>query len=420
MITEQTSTTLELVADSDALRVTKRYTIPADDYIVQSEINVQNKSNENILQKVSLKAFRVDSSRLDIDPKKDRDSSLLEYVVNSSEGIARKNKAFKFKDKEYDSKEGSVNWVGYRDRYFCAIVKPQFDTQGYVITPVGGEKEKSILDIAITGTSLEIPAGTQKSLSGVVYFGPEDINTLKDYDMQFEDIKKFYKNGLLDGVAKIIYHMLHFSQKFVKNWGVAIILISFVVYFSVYPLTAKGMKSMRRMQELQPKIVELREKHKSNPQKLNKETMELYKKHKINPLGGCLPLLIQMPIFIGMYQVLWRDVSFKGANFLWIDDLSQPDQLFNFPTQLPFVGNQFNLLPILMIGIMVLQQKFSSRNIKVTDPQQLAQQKMMMTIMPVFLGFIFYKMASGLTLYFTMFYIFSTFTQWKMSKQKTV
>jgi len=186
----------------------------------------------------------------------------------------------------------------------------------------------------------------------------------------------------------------------------------------MYPLTLKGMLSMKRMQSLQPMIVKLKEKHKDSPQKMNKEMMELYKEHKVNPLGGCLPMLLQMPVFIGLYQVLWRSVSFKGAGFLWIKDLSEPDRLFLLPFSLPFLGNEFNVLPLVMVVVMFFQQKLSAKNMVITDPSQAAQQKMMTTIMPIFLGFIFYKFASGLTLYFTMFYFFSTFTQWKMSKVK--
>jgi len=170
------------------------------------------------------------------------------------------------------------------------------------------------------------------------------------------------------------------------------------------------------MQGLQPKMTEIREKHKNNPQKMNQEIMELYKKHNVNPFGGCLPMLLQMPIFIGLYQVLWRSVEFKGAEFLWIKDLSAPDRLFLFPFNLPIIGNEFNLLPIIMIFVMFIQQKLSSKNMAISDPQQLAQQKMMMFFFPLFLGFIFYKFASGLTLYFTMFYLFSTYTQWKISR----
>ena len=144
--------------------------------------------------------------------------------------------------------------------------------------------------------------------------------------------------------------------------------------------------------------------------------MQLYKKNGVNPFGGCFPFLLQMPVFIGLYQALWRSFYLKGGSFLWIKDLSEPDRLFTFKYTLPIIGNEFNLLPIVMMAVMFLQQKLSSMNIKTTDPSQVMQQKMMGIFFPIFLGFIFYGFSSGITLYFTVFYTLSTITQWKMSK----
>ncbi|MCK5082637.1 MAG: membrane protein insertase YidC, partial [Candidatus Omnitrophica bacterium] len=254
----------------------------------------------------------------------------------------------------------------------------------------------------------------------IIYAGPEKIDVLKEYGLGFEKIRKYYRFALFDGIAKIIASLMRTLHKIIPSWGICIILISIIIYFSMYPLTMRGMLSMKRMQSLQPMIVKLKEKYKDNPQRMNKEMMGLYKEHKVNPLGGCLPMLLQMPVFIGLYQVLWRSVSFKGAQFLWIKDLSQPDRLFIFPFSLPIIGNELNLLPLIMVVVMFFQQKLSAKNMVAADPSQAAQQKMMATIMPIFLGFIFYKFASGLTLYFTMFYFFSTFTQWKMSKSVKV
>lgn len=127
-------------------------------------------------------------------------------------------------------------------------------------------------------------------------------------------------------------------------------------------------------------------------------------------------MLLQMPVFIGLYQVLWRSVSLKGADFWWIKDLSQPDRLAILPFSLPFFGNEINLLPIIMVFVMAIQQKITSKSMVITDPAQATQQKMMTIMMPVVLGVVFYQFASGLTLYFTAFYALSTFTQWKMSK----
>jgi YidC/Oxa1 family membrane protein insertase len=230
----------------------------------------------------------------------------------------------------------------------------------------------------------------------------------------------FSNFGIVDFIAKGIYQLMIFTHRLVPSWGLCIILVSLFIYGIMYPLTFKGMSSMKRMQALQPKIEKLKEQYKNNPQKMNKELMDLYKENRINPLGGCLPLLLQMPIFIGLYQVLWRSVFFKGAGFLWIKDLSQPDRLFILPFNLPFIGNEINILPIFMMIVMVMQQKMSMKNMVISDPAQLSQQRMMLIFMPILLGVLFYKFASGLNLYITVFYLLSTITQWKMSKVKVV
>jgi YidC/Oxa1 family membrane protein insertase len=164
----------------------------------------------------------------------------------------------------------------------------------------------------------------------------------------------------------------------------------------LYPLSFKSLKSMRKLQELQPQIEHMRAQHKDNPQKLNKEIMDLYRRYKVNPMGGCLPMFLQMPIFIALYQTLMRAVELKGASFLWIKDLSLPDAAFSLPTKLPFIGSAINILPILMIGAMIIQQKMSQVK---TSGAQTDQQKMMSTVMPVVFGFIFYSLPSGLVLY---------------------
>ena len=141
---------------------------------------------------------------------------------------------------------------------------------------------------------------------------------------------------------------------------------------------------------------------KDNPQKLNKEVMELYKKYNINPLGGCLPLLLQMPIFIALYQALTKSIDLRGASFLWIKDLSAPDAVA-IPVTLPLIGDHINILPLAMVVLMIFQQKVSTKVMgsAVTEEQK-QQQKMMLIMMPVMFGFIFYSMPSGMVLYWVV------------------
>jgi YidC/Oxa1 family membrane protein insertase len=162
------------------------------------------------------------------------------------------------------------------------------------------------------------------------------------------------------------------------------------------------LRSMREMQRIQPKVEELRCKYRDDAMRLQKETMQLYKEHKINPLGGCLPMLLQVPVFISFYLVLARSIELKGANFLWIKDLSEPDKLMSFPNvNVPFLsspsGNlDLNLLPILMTVASFFQQKASAGQM---SGQSAEQQKIMMWLFPVIFFFFFYHMPSGLVLY---------------------
>ena len=200
--------------------------------------------------------------------------------------------------------------------------------------------------------------------------------------------------GFFHSIGVLMVKILYFFHSFTKNWGISLIIFSFFIYSILLPFTMKSTNAMRQMQQIQPLMNELKEKYKDNPTKLQKETMELYKKHKINPLGGCLPMFFQLPIFIALYQVLFRLYELKGAHFLWIKDLSLPDKLFALPFKIPLIGSShFNLLPIIVMIIGLLQQKITSSNTASKD------QKSMGLFFAVFIGFIFYNFPSSLVLY---------------------
>jgi YidC/Oxa1 family membrane protein insertase len=183
-----------------------------------------------------------------------------------------------------------------------------------------------------------------------------------------------------------------------------IILFSILVKVVVYPLTKKSYKSMKEMSNVQPLLTELREKYKTDPQRLNKETMKLYKEHGINPLGGCLPMLLQLPLLGALFIVFRSTIQLRGASFIpgWIDDLSSADTIFTLPFSLPLYGDQFNILPILMAVTMIFQSKMTMQ-----DPKQ----KAMVYIMPIFMLLIFNQFPSGLNLYYTMFNVLTIIQQ---------
>ncbi|UCD54664.1 MAG: membrane protein insertase YidC [Candidatus Omnitrophota bacterium] len=287
--------------------------------------------------------------------------------------------------------KGIVSWTGVKERYFSIILKPQQDVEGVILKQIN----KTDLASGIKTKRNPIYPGTTMMDSYILYIGPNDIAKLSKVGFGLEQIINY---GIFGGISKFLLIILRMFYKIVRNWGIAIILLTFLINITLFPLTKKSFLSMRKIQEIQPHIEKLRNVHKDNPQKLNKELAAIYREYNINPLGGCLPLLIQMPIFIALYQGLIRSIELKGANFLWIKDLSNPD-FVRIPFNLPFLGNEIHILPLLMVGAMFFQQKISTKSTAVASKEQQQQQKFMMAFFPLFFGFLFYNFPSGLVLY---------------------
>ena len=235
------------------------------------------------------------------------------------------------------------------------------------------------------------------TLDYLYYAGPYDVNKLKALNIGLDDAVNY---GKLNAIVRVLMETLRFFHRIVRNWGLAIIILTALINIALYPLTRSSYKSMKVSQDIQPEIEKLRSVHKDNPNKMNKEIMNLYKTYKVNPLSGCLPMFLQFPVFFALYHVLMRSIELKGSNFLWIKDLSQPDGL-PIPFTLPFVGNSINLLPIFTAVVMVFQQKIMAAKKGANVSDQMRQQQQMMTIMiPVMMLVFFYKMPSGFVLYF--------------------
>ncbi|HSA30362.1 MAG TPA: YidC/Oxa1 family insertase periplasmic-domain containing protein [Candidatus Omnitrophota bacterium] len=409
-----------LIGQNDSIKITKTYEILENTHSIVEKTEFLNQAEEAKTINVEIEQLYLDAEWLKnaVDKttgeKKDmsRDRNLLEYSIYSNDNVLRKTGAFEFKEKEEKKELSSAKWFGYRNRYFCFVARPDYVIQGFSVDVISKER-LSIFELA---DKRILNGGEAVNFDRTLYFGPQKAELLEKVDESFAKIHVYFKSQMLDAIAKIIQDTVVFFYKGISNWGICIILVSVLIYGLMYPLTFKSLLSMRKMQSLQPKIQLIREKYEDNPQKLNQEIMKLYGENKINPLGGCLPIFLQMPIFIGLYQVLWRSVWFKGSGFLWIKDLSEPDRFMVFSKQFPVIGSELNVLPLVMMVLMFVQQKMSTRNMKVTDPNQLAQQKMMTTIFPLFLGFIFYKLASGLSLYFTVFYLLSIVSQVLVAK----
>jgi YidC/Oxa1 family membrane protein insertase len=205
------------------------------------------------------------------------------------------------------------------------------------------------------------------------------------------NLDKSVNFGWFDVIAKPTLWLLNMFYSFCRNYGISIILVTILFKGAFWPISQKGLKSMKNMQKLQPKMVKIKEKYKSDPTKMNQEVMSLYKTYKVNPLGGCLPMVLQIPVFFALYKVLLQSIELRHAPFmLWITDLSAPDRLW-IGFDLPYLGG-LPVLTLLMGASMFLQQKLSPTT---ADP---TQAKIMM-FLPVVFTFMFLNFASGLVLY---------------------
>ncbi len=340
-----------------------------------------------------------------------------------------------------------VNFAGAVNRYFAAVVRPSTDVpvetawcdafydEGLEISDLEGvtapearekygpEQLKAIAGYFYSaGARFKIgpeelgPAGGEGSTAiheYLIYCGPKDKKALAGFDSDAlsTGFPALLDYGMLEPLIKIILWFLRLFYAGARNWGVAIILLTLLMRAFMHPLMRKSHTSMAKMQKLQPQIKKLQEKYKKDKQRLGQEQMKLMKEHGANPLGGCLPLLIQMPIFFALYRSLMLSIELRQSPFfLWIDDLAQPDRLTTLPFVIPLLGTNFlNLLPILMATSMVLQQKMMP---KPPTAEAAQQQKMMMMFMPIFLGWILYSVASGLNLYILTTTLFGMLEQW--------
>jgi YidC/Oxa1 family membrane protein insertase len=294
---------------------------------------------------------------------------------------------------------GDIKWSGLKTKYFLAAFLPQ-----------GGEQATASfthLSEEAIGMKLQLDRQGPGPQEFNVYAGPLDYRGLKAMGSGLEEAVDFGWS-IIAPLAKIVYRFMLFCQGLIPNYGLVIIVLSLLIKILFYPLTQKSMKSMRAMQRLQPKMKELRETHKKDPQRLNQEMMKLYKEHGVNPVGGCLPMLLQMPVFFALFQVLNKAIELRRAPFaLWIRDLSAPDVVAKLPFSLPFIGDNLSLLPILMGLAMFVQQKMQT-----TDPKQAA----MMYMLPVVFTVLFFRFPSGLVLYWLVNNILTIGHQYLMTR----
>jgi YidC/Oxa1 family membrane protein insertase len=297
--------------------------------------------------------------------------------------------------------QGKVSWTGYVDNYFMTAVVP-LSTNAHTITLQGSEEQvRSVVSEGL----LSLAAGETREFAYNLYFGPKKLKVLQPVG---NDLAAAVDFGWFDLLAKPMLWLLNFFHQYSGNYGVAIILLTILIKLAFWPITQKGMKSMKNMQKLQPKIAKLRERFK-DPSKMNQEMMALYKTYKVNPLGGCLPMLLQIPFFFALYKVLMAAIELRHAPFmLWINDLSAPDRLW-VGFDIPYLHG-IPVLTLLMGVSMYLQQKMTPTT---ADPTQAR----IMQFLPVVFTFMFLNFASGLVLYWFVNNLLSILQQYLINRQ---
>ena len=382
-------------------QIRKSYTVYADHYHIDVEFYVENPSGMLLNSEYQ---FGWINGLPANEENKSEDYSYSEAYASMGDEIENYSLDSE-EEAEKITLNGNTDWIAIRTKYFLAAIIPadvktsgvNFSGFGQTIDDVVERRYRAQLNVTKTDPSSD---------SYSVYMGPLDYSILSDYEKGLDDLvmSHGWYERTFRAISLPIIGLLKFFYSFIPNYGIVIILFSILVKIVVYPLTKKSYKSMKEMSRVQPLLADLKEKYKGDPQRLNKETMKLYKEHGINPLGGCLPMLLQLPLLGALFIVFRSTIQLRGATFIpgWIDDLSRADTIFTLPFSLPMYGDQFNILPILMAGSMIIQSKMTMQ-----DPKQ----KAMVYIMPIFMLLIFNQFPSGLNLYYTLFNVLTIIQQ---------
>lgn len=337
------------------------------------------------------------------------------------------------------------DWYSNGNAFFGIIADPlNVSAPGLSVHPISGELVPSRITIidsqfnrfppekypgyAMHSRILSKPGTTKYR----IFAGPYDKNILTTVDNSFIDpveggspdfIEVQSYHGWFAFIskpfAKFLFSIMNLFYKMTGSWGISIILLTIVLRVMLYPLNNWSMKSTAKLQKVAPKLKEIQEKYKKDPKRVNIETMNLYKREGVNPLGGCLPILIQLPFLLGMLDLLKSSFQLRGATFIpgWINNLAAPDVLFSWSYPIPFIGTSFHLLPILLGCIMYFQQKYLSTAGTQVATEQQKQTRLMGNMMTIFFTIMFYKFPSGLNIYWMSSMLLGILQQWWVNKK---
>ena len=390
----QKSLSFNWVAD-DGIVLTKTYTFDPNSYLIDLKVALKNSSD------------RMLKDQLVLSVRKPIEEESGYGFVGPSALINDKLEQVKIKKiEDQDTYKGKIKWISIEDRYFLASIIPGDEIDGSMKLAASDE----VVVNQLVNPVFEIMPGSQEVFQFFVFMGPKSMDLLNSLGY---DLGKALNFGFFNFIAKPCLWFMNQIHSVIPNYGIAIILLTIITKILLWPLGNKSYKSMSEMKKLQPLMTEIREKHKNDKQKMNQELMALYRTYKVNPMGGCLPMVLQIPVFFALYRMLYQAIELRHAPFfLWINDLSAPDRLFEFGFSIPFMEPPYGIpvLTIIMGATMLLQQKMSP------PPGDPTQAKMMM-LMPVVFTFIFINFSSGLVLYWLVNNVLSISQQYYVQKK---
>ena len=385
----QQSLNVDLVYNQGGVEIIKRFEFKPSDYQIGVRYIVRNLTSEP-WSATFYGQFRRDSHQ----PETESSTGMRPFLGAALREKDKNYSKYDFSDIDDETVKTSIQggWLAFVQHYFVtAWVPPQESNNRYSLRKLQGN---DIYLMAVTGEKINVAAGSSAEYKVDLYIGPKNQDVLKQMS-PYLDLTIDY--GFLWMLAKPLFAVLQMIHSVLGNWGWSIILLTIFVKILLYPLSAASLKSMAKMRTLQPEMARIKELYGDDRQKAGQEQMALFKKHRVNPLGGCFPMLLQMPVFIALYWVLSESVEIRHSPWIiWIQDLSAKDPLF--------------ILPLIMGASMFLMQKLQPAP---TDPMQ----AMVFQLMPIVFTFFFLMFPAGLVLYWTVNNLLSILQQWYVNRQ---
>lgn len=376
--------------------VTRILTFNADTYLIEEVVSIVNNSQNRI--KGSL-GFTLHASQLSSD---DNQYNRTKVAALTADGLKEEDSIKDLREEPF-IRAGGLKWGGVSSNYFLLAMMPaEVGSKDEDGAKFRASAEGDVYNLVLDEPLGFIEPGKQKDFECIYYLGPKDQEIL---DGAPNELGRAVNLGWFDFIAKPLLVALGIIYQFVGNYGLAIIILTAIIKLILWPLSHKSYKSMNQMKKLQPMMSKIREKYKDDRQKMNEEMMNLYKTYKVNPAGGCLPMILQIPVFIGLYQALLNSLELRHASFIshlpftdmiWLADLSAKDPYY--------------ITPIIMGGTMFLQQKMTP------SPGDPTQAKIML-FMPIFFTFIFLNFPAGLVIYWLANNVLSIAQQWWMLRK---